>query len=72
LPLGLPGVDGWRSDWARFATGRRSLIALDADHAGDAAAEKLAIDLVANRAASVDRWRPPSKDWNASLRGIAA
>ncbi len=72
LPLGLPGVDGWRFDWARFATGRRALIALDADHAGDEAAEKLAIDLVAHRAASVERWRPPAKDWAATIPGVAA
>lgn len=69
VALGVPGVGAWRASWATLATGRRALVALDADAAGDRAADVLARDLAAAGAVEVCRVRPPSgaKDWCDAL-----
>lgn len=62
--LGLPGVAGWRSSWAPFGKDRVVHLALDADEAGDRAAERIALDLHRAGAHRVVRSRPNgAKDW---------
>lgn len=61
--LGIPGVQGWRSSWARLAEGREAVIALDADEAGERAIAQLARDLGEAGAVKVSRWTPAAKDW---------
>lgn len=64
LPLGVPGLDGWRSDWARFAKGREVWIGFDADAPAELAAERVSADLYTAGASSVVRWTPQgAKDW---------
>ncbi len=65
LPLGLPGTDGWRPEWAKYCQGRDVWLALDRDDAGDRAAERIAADVFAGGASSVRRLRPKfgKKDW---------
>ena len=64
LPLGLPGLDGWRPDWARFAKGREARIGFDADEAGEKKVEAVAADLYRAGATRVQRWTPKgAKDW---------
>lgn len=66
--LGLPGVRGWRSSWAALAAGRRAVVALDADRAGEEAAERLVRDLYAAGAVEVRRARPlEDGDWSEAL-----
>ena len=66
--LGVPGVSAWRPEWATLATGRHAVVALDADAAGDAGARRVADDLFAAHAASVQRSRPASAiDWAEKL-----
>lgn len=69
VPLGLPGVDGWRSEWAQWTVGRVVRIALDADTAGERNVRTIAADCYRAGAAKVQRWRPPAgvKDWADSL-----
>jgi DNA primase len=67
VPIGLPGVEGWRPAWGEFARGRRAFIATDADEAGERAAEMIAGDL-AGVASEVQRVKPSgAKDWAALL-----
>lgn len=62
--LGVPGLDAWRPEWARWACGRSAVIAFDNDDAGDQAAERVARDLYAAGAVSVTRSRPSAaKNW---------
>jgi DNA primase len=62
--LGLPGVSAWRVPWAEYARGRVAHVALDADEAGDRAAERIAVDLHRAGALRVLRQRPRgAKDW---------
>ena len=66
--LGLPGVSGWRPEWATLAAGRHAFVALDADAAGDAAVPRIARDLLAAGATGVERLRPVgAKDWGEGL-----
>jgi len=68
--IALCGTTG--PDWLRVACGLRDVaLALDADEAGDLAAEKLGAEL-ASLGARVQRWRPPRKDWNDVLQGLGA
>lgn len=69
LPLGLPGLQAWRSSWATYAQGRVARIALDADAAGEGKVAELQRDLYAAGAARVTRLRPPqgTKDWADAL-----
>lgn len=68
LPLGLPGLENWKPEWARFGKGRWVRIGLDADPAGDGKARKLADDLWQAGATRVTRWRPEGgKDWSDVL-----
>jgi DNA primase len=69
--LGLPGAAGWRPEWVKYFRGRVVYLALDADHVGDAAAERLAVALHAGGASRVTRHRPRvGKDWaDVLLRG---
>lgn len=48
---------------------RRVALGLDADAAGDRAVPAIAAQL-ASFGATVERWRPTSKDWNDTLRAI--
>lgn len=73
LSLGVAGVPaialGGTSapDWLPMLAALRSVvIALDADDAGDAAAQRLAVTL-APLCSRIERWRPDGKDWNATL-----
>jgi DNA primase len=75
--LGLPGVDGWRAEWAALARGRVVRIALDADEAGDRAAQRVAADVWRAGARSVLRDRRTdgadwADAWAALPRGRAA
>lgn len=65
MPLGLPGLGGWRSEWARFAKGRHVRIGFDADDAGELVVQSIADELYAAGAANVERWTPHAKDWCA-------
>lgn len=70
VPLGLPGVDGWRAGWAAWAKGRTAMIALDADAAGERKVAQIAEDLYAAGARDVKRFRPRgAKDWCEFLEG---
>jgi DNA primase len=63
--LGLPGVGHIRPEWAALARGREVRVALDADDAGDAAAQRLADELHQAGARRVHRLRPPAgQDWS--------
>lgn len=61
VPLGLPGLDGWRSDWAGPCGGRHVRIAFDADDAGERHVERIASDLYGAGAESVTRWPPAAR-----------
>jgi DNA primase len=64
LPLGLPGLEGWRSDWAVFAKGRAARIGFDADDAAEKKVDAVAADLWQKGATQVQRWKPRgAKDW---------
>jgi DNA primase len=64
IALGVPGLQNWRREWARFARGRVAIIALDADSAGEAAVQSVASELRAAGALGVKRSRPVrGKDW---------
>lgn len=64
LVLGLPGVGGWRSQWAELARGRVAAVALDSDEGGQSKVRKLADDLAQAGAKYLERWdSPKSKDW---------
>lgn len=65
--LGLPGVEGWRSEWVGLLNGRRVLLATDADDAGDRASERIGAELVA-AGISARRTRPATKDWCDAIR----
>lgn len=68
VPLGLPGLENWRADWARFGKGRHVRIGLDADQAGDAKVRQMADDCWRAGATRVTRWRPEGvKDWSDLL-----
>jgi DNA primase len=68
VPLGLPGVNGWRREWSEFARGRAVFLAFDGDEAGDRAVGPIADDLEAAGAARVFRARPVGgKDWGAII-----
>lgn len=46
--IGVPGVGGWRSEWASRFVGRRVLVVFDADASGRQGAERIARDLGAH------------------------
>lgn len=71
IPLAVPGVDGWNPAWARFAKGRRALVALDADVAGEGRRKRMVADLYAAGALEVHHMRPRggAKDWAEMLQG---
>lgn len=73
VALGLPGLDGWRAEWARWAQGREARIAVDTDDKGEKFVRRMAEDLWRAGASRVRRWRPPNgaKDWMESLPGRA-
>jgi DNA primase len=69
LTLGLPGVNGWRSGWAKLAEERRAFVAIDADDAGERKRADIVDDLHAAGAVSVARMKPKGgKDWTDLLR----
>ena len=63
--IGIAGVQAWRTEYAAIGAGRRVLVALDADKAGEASVQKLTNDFSRAGARVVQRWRPPEglKDW---------
>lgn len=64
IALGLPGVSAWVQSWAKFAEARVTLVALDADEAGEKHVERMADDLYAAGACWVKRSEPvDAKDW---------
>jgi DNA primase len=64
IPLGIPGIENWRAEWARFAGGRLAIVALDADKAGDSKRGVLVRDLYQAGARDVNRWTPKgARDW---------
>jgi DNA primase len=69
--LGLPGVDGWREEWAQLVRGRVVRVATDADEAGDRAADKLAPKMFAAGAVRVIRERREGGDWADALKAAA-
>ncbi len=73
VPLGLPGVDGWRDAWGQYCEGRTVYIAFDADEAGMKAFADLA-PVVRDAGASEVRWWQPErgKDWNEELVRVAS
>jgi len=72
IALGLPGVSAWMQSWAQLAEARVTLIALDADEAGEKHVERMAADLYAVGACGVKRSMPVNaKDW-ADLTGRKA
>jgi len=72
LPLGLPGLQGWRAEWARLAKGCTVRIGFDADAAGARMVESVARDLYAAGAAKVERWTPAAKDWAELVERVRA
>lgn len=71
--LGIPGVSGasrFSPGWTRLLRGRRVVVALDADDAGERARDEL-VALVATEAARVEVRAPvEGKDWNDTLRAM--
>jgi DNA primase len=68
VPLGIQGVQGWRSTWATLARGRDAFVAFDADAAGEKAVAIVARDLGENGAITVQRLAPTiGKDWAEAL-----
>jgi len=68
LPLGIPGVSGWRKEWAALAKGRTVRIGFDADAAGERHIAAVARDLREAGATRVQRWTPTAKkDWAECL-----
>ncbi len=67
--LGVPGVDGWRVEFATYARGRVAYVATDADESGERVVERWSDDLYAAGAREVRRLAPPegSKDWCDAL-----
>lgn len=66
--IGIPGVNGWASQWAELCRGRVVYIATDADEPGEKAVGPIAADLYAAGAASVKRAVPTTgKDWTEAL-----
>ena len=67
--LGVPGVDGWRAEFAALARGRVAYVATDADEAGERVVDRWSEDLYAAGAREVRRLAPPagSKDWCDAL-----
>jgi DNA primase len=64
IVLGLPGVSGWRTEWASLARGRAAIVALDADDAGERKVPELVADLRSAGATSVRRELPrDAHDW---------
>lgn len=71
--LGVPGVDGWRSEWASLARGRSAFIATDADDAGERVVATWGADLYRAGAVSVKRLAPArAKDWADALERARA
>lgn len=63
--LGLPGVEGWRAEWASYGVGRAVYIALDPDGAGERKVAAMETDLRAAGALRIARARPVGgKDWS--------
>lgn len=63
LVFGVPGVSNWKDDWSRFASGRITYIAFDADAAGDNT-KAICQSLWNGGAIDVKRLRPRNaKDW---------
>ncbi len=71
IALGIPGVDGWRDEWSRYARSRNVVIALDADQTGRKRAEIIRAALTGNdhdQAHSITTTFPPAgKDWGEYL-----
>jgi DNA primase len=72
LALGLPGADGWRDSWARFARGRVAVVALDDDAAGARHVGAIRAALVREARAVEVRTPAAGKDWNDTLRAMRA
>lgn len=70
--VGLPGVNGWRPEWAELARGRTAILAFDADKAGEDAVARISGDLWAACATDVLRDSPVGHDWNDQLVGVAS
>ena len=66
IAIGIPGAANWRDEWAVLARGRRAIVALDADQAGDRHTARIrrALEL---EATVVEVRAPPAKDWNEVL-----
>jgi len=64
--VGVPGVEGWRTDWATRFAGRRVVVCFDCDAAGRGAARRVAEDLaehaVAVRVLDLDPGRDDGHD----------
>lgn len=68
VPLGIQGVQGWRSSWATLARDRDAFVAFDADAAGEKAVAIVARDLAEQGARKVARMAPTTgKDWAEAL-----
>ena len=71
LPFGLPGLPGWQAKWAALGAGRRNIVAVDADPAGDRAVQGLSRDLYGAGALDVSRMTPKhGKDWCDTLAAL--
>ncbi len=72
IAVALPGVAGWRDEWARLARGRDAVVALDADAAGARAVEALRAALLREARSVTVRTPAAGKDWNDTLRALRA
>jgi hypothetical protein len=60
--IALPGVDAWRTEWAKLFADREVTIVMDCDERGRRAAERLAIDLRALAEVTVTDLEPRRDD----------
>lgn len=66
--IGIPSATGWITDWADLGRGRRVLVAVDADTAGNTVATTIMRDLTAAGALDVRRVVPEvGTDWAEQL-----
>lgn len=71
-PLGVAGVNGWKTDWDSLVTDRIVVIAYDSDEAGNREAARLEERFYRAGAARVRRATPErGKDWADGLRRSA-
>jgi len=69
--LGIPGLANWRPEWAAYAKGRRAIVAVDSDAAGERAVDAMLVDLIAAGATRITRSETVrGKDWAMAAEAL--